>query len=122
LQGPQFKQAVGAPGGGHRHALREREGQHEATVVVGVLTDQVGAAGGVPEAFRGALVCLVEGGGGGHHRCCWRKAHHSGAMLVRSCSGFQPSCEWMLSEEATSTAGSAARRGPTTSGMGWPVT
>ncbi|MDP9846630.1 hypothetical protein J2853_005841 [Streptosporangium lutulentum] len=38
------------------------------------------------------------------------------------CSGFHPSSRWIFSDEATSTAGSPARRSCTTAGISCPVT
>lgn len=44
-------------------------------------------------------------------------------MVFRSANwGFQPRTDLALSEEATSWAGSPARRGQISAGMGWPVT
>ena len=46
----------------------------------------------------------------------------SAAMALRSRDARQPSSDWIFADEATSTAGSPARRGPTSAAMSMPVT
>ena len=46
----------------------------------------------------------------------------SAAMALRSRDARQPSSDWIRADEATSTAGSPARRGPTSAPMSMPVT
>ena len=93
--------------------LAERERQHEPLVVVGVLAHQVGPPRGQPHAVRLPAEPLPEQRRRPHRGDrAWVNRQASAAMALRSRDARQPSSDWIFADEATSTAGSPARRGP----------
>ena len=106
--------------------VRQREGQHEAVVVVGVLADEVDPARAPPTrrparppnrsrncAARRSPGAIAPG-----------RTAQASATMPAGPRGRAPAQlgSRAVAAEATRTAGSPARRGATTSGIGWPVT
>src|SRR6185437_2384678 len=122
LPGAHREPAVNPAGRRRGDPLAERERQHEPLVVVGVLAHQVGPPRGQPHAVRLAAEPLPEQRNRSHRGDrAWVNRQASAAMALTSRDARQPSSDWIFADEATSTAGSPARRDPTSTPMSIPV-